>query len=654
MSQAGDERLPRRVLLWVALVASSVRLLYLTEHLESAFFGVPILDEAFYDAVARALLAGEAVTGVDPGFRPLLYPAFLALAYAVGGAADAVVAVGFQHLMGVGTAFLAAAIAWRLSRSRAAALIAGLAYGLAGPPLFFEGERLATTLFTFLVAAVLWWILRAEAGRRWIDWSLAGGVAALAVQVRPNALVFLPLFVLVGLFRALRGSGGARGPLLAAPSGFLVILVAAAAIQAPFLGGFHLAGGSGGVNFYLGNERGADGMTPVQDRGVVTGDAYRDSVEVFAREEATAALQTGGGASPSPSEVSRYWVRRGLAEIAADPWSWGRLMTRKVRLLLWNEEIPNNKSYRFVLAEESRVLDWMPVRWWVLLALASPCLAGVRRAGSRSRVWLPAFLAVYGGSLLLFFVNSRFRIPLWPALAALAGIGALELVVAFRRGPRAWGPRVLAVALVAGISLGAGAGVILPGPARDHLFRSMAARQKGWDELALRDARRAVELSPGDPDAWIHLGVVEQDRGAFEAALGAYRRAAVLAPGEPRPPNNVGVILEERGRPVEAYEMYREALARLPDYGPALVNAALLELRAGRIDLAESRLRTADEVGYRSPSARVATALAARSRGHEEEARKGLAEVAAAHPDLVRRLLEEHEVRLDLGGPALE
>ena len=69
-----------RVLLWVAAAAIAVRLAYLTEHLASSFFGVPILDEAFYDAVARALVAGGDLGGLDAGFRPLLYPFLLAAA----------------------------------------------------------------------------------------------------------------------------------------------------------------------------------------------------------------------------------------------------------------------------------------------------------------------------------------------------------------------------------------------------------------------------------------------------------------------------------------------------------------------------------------------------------------------------------------------
>ncbi|MDX1632341.1 MAG: glycosyltransferase family 39 protein, partial [Thermoanaerobaculia bacterium] len=201
MSREGLRRLGRlELFLGLASVGLLIRLLYFTEHLSSPFFGVAILDEAFYDAVARALLAWEEVTAIDPGFRPLLYPAFLAVAYGIGGTWDVVTAVGLQHLLGIGAGLLVAWIAVRLSGSRRAGFGAGLLYLLAGPPLYFEGERLITTLFTFLMVGVLAALVRAEKrpenpGR----WILAGLVAALAAMARPNALVVLPVLLGVGV-----------------------------------------------------------------------------------------------------------------------------------------------------------------------------------------------------------------------------------------------------------------------------------------------------------------------------------------------------------------------------------------------------------------------------------------------------------------------
>ena len=651
-----------RAWLWVGAVALLVRAAYLVEHLGSAFFGVPILDEAFYDAAARALLAGEDLAALNPGFRPLLYPLFLALAYRVGGDSDVVAAVALQHAMGVATALLVAAMARRVFRSDAAALAGGLLYALAGPPLFFEGELLIEALFALLVALALWAALDAEERGGAARWLLAGGLVAIASLARPNALVVLPAFALALMLPsrepAAAGSTGAargsrwRGAALALAGALATLLVAGLAL-APLAGRFQLVGGAGGVNLYLGNKRGADGAIPRQDRPVHYGHEYRDTVQLFADEEYRRARAARGEPvpeRPDPGAVSRYWLGRTSAEVAADPGAWLRLMARKVSLLLWNREIPNNKSWDFVAREEGRLLRRLPVRWWLLLALAPLGLAAAWRAGGPSRAgafWVAAYAALLGAGVVLFFVNDRYRIPLWAPMAVLAGGGLVDLARAARRGPRPLARRAGVALALAAVSLADRPWLRLPGPARDHLFRSIAAREKGRGELALADARTAVALEPRNATAWFQLGLVEQDHGRDAAALAAYRQAVRRDPGEARIHNNAGTALERLGRSGDAAAAYRAALARDPDYGPALVNLALLEIRARRWAAAAGRLERASAAGYTSPSAEVAAALVARAAGREEEARRQLAAVRAREPRAVDALLAELARPLD-------
>jgi Flp pilus assembly protein TadD len=161
--------------------------------------------------------------------------------------------------------------------------------------------------------------------------------------------------------------------------------------------------------------------------------------------------------------------------------------------------------------------------------------------------------------------------------------------------------------------------------------------------LALEDARRAAELLPADPAAWIQLGLALQDVDEIPKARRAYLRARELAPGEPRPWNNLGVLLDSEGRPAEAYRHYQAALAVFPTYGPALVNVALLELRAGRVDLAATHLEQAAATGYGSVSADVARARILALRGREAEAVRLLESASARAPEAVLRLVEELE-----------
>ncbi|MCP3962998.1 MAG: hypothetical protein GY719_34595 [bacterium] len=636
-----------RILLWVAVAALIVRVLYFAEHAGSAFFEFPVLDEKFYDALARALVAGDDVSRLNPGFRPWLYPLYLATCFLTGGQWDTVLALLGQHLLGVVTAVLVADLAMRLFGRPSAGAVAGALYVLAGPPLFFEGELLITGLFTFLGAALLWILARADlAASRAPAWWLAAGLwTGLAAQARPNALLFLAAFPLAAV--VVRPPPGAlRRWALAgtALAGALITMIAFAGIQHGLIGRFQLLGSSGGVNFYLGNKSGADGMIPRQDRRVTYGEEYRDSVQVFASQlyvEET-------GETGTSAEVSRYWLGRAVQDIGDDPGRWLGLMGRKALFLLWNREIPNNKSYDFVLAEESRLLRVLPVRWWLLLSLGALGLLHAWRGGDRRLLfWIATFLALHGAGIVLFFVNSRYRIPMWPAMAVLAAGGVLALLDLARRRARADLGVALAVAVgVASISLVNWLQVEPPSFARDYFFRSLAQLEKGRLEEARADAERSVELDPADPAARFQLGNVMLALGDDEVAYRHYSIASGLSPPEPRILNNLGVILERRGRLSMAYDHYLKALRITSDYAPALINAALIELRGGLLDVAEQKIVRAEALGVESVQLLCARAFLERDSGREDSAAKILDAARAEDPEAVERLVEENRRRL--------
>ena len=123
----------------------------------SAFFHVAILDEKFYDRRwRRALVDGGdvSVTSIRASGR-WGYPFFLAASpsgSAAGG--DTCWRSPSSTFSASLTAVLVAdARHPPLPTGRAAGALAGGLYVLAGPPLFFEGELLITSLFTFLATA---------------------------------------------------------------------------------------------------------------------------------------------------------------------------------------------------------------------------------------------------------------------------------------------------------------------------------------------------------------------------------------------------------------------------------------------------------------------------------------------------------------------
>src|SRR6266478_1485065 len=131
----------KRYLIYLLLLGLIVRTGYLVEHARSPSFGVPTLDQKYYDTAARMIETGADLHPLR-GLRPMLYPIFLAAVYKLGGSHGIDLAVVVQHLLGVCTGVLVALMGARLFRHRLSGLAGGVLYMLAPVPLCFEGELL--------------------------------------------------------------------------------------------------------------------------------------------------------------------------------------------------------------------------------------------------------------------------------------------------------------------------------------------------------------------------------------------------------------------------------------------------------------------------------------------------------------------------------
>ena len=68
----------------------------------------------------------------------------------------------------------------------------------------------------------------------------------------------------------------------------------------------------------------------------------------------------------------------------------------------------------------------------------------------------------------------------------------------------------------------------------------------------------AVQISPGDADAWIELGKLETRRSNVSDAYVAYRRAAQLAPADIRAVSGLAIAADSLGFDEEAEEAYAD------------------------------------------------------------------------------------------------
>jgi tetratricopeptide (TPR) repeat protein len=616
-----------RALVLLSLLGVIVRIGFYVEHASTPSFGVPTLDQKYYDTVAKMLLAGEDLHELH-AFRPLLYPMFLACCYQVGGHWGVDLALLVQHLLGVATGILVALLGARLFRHRLAGVVGGALFLLAPLPLCFEGELLIEPTYTFLICLGLLLHLHTVTRRGWrgaLLWLLCGGMTVLASQGRANILVFLAVYPLFAAWRWWHTRESAALVPLLGLVGALAMMIPWGIINLRQADRFHLVTNAGGVNFYFGNRRGANGMfghdvatalSELSRTNKITATAtanerYEDLVEVWAREEYSAAMRAQNRVPESdPKAISRYWTQRTAAEIKADPAAWLQLVAKKCWLTLWNQEVPNNKDFAF-LQQEYFWLRVLPVRWVVLLMLAPAGLWAAARFKNRDNLFLLlVYAGLYSAGNVAFFICDRYRYPVWPVLAVLAGGGLLTGLEMIRQ--RRWHGLLCVLAgaaLMAGISLPNWFGVKLPNFSQDLYFRSSAWYEKGRFTEALKDINASVELDPYNVGAQQHRGNVLFALNRLEEAAQAYEQTLKLIPGDSGVWNNLGATLEALGDLETALRAYRRATECQPPIPLAFLGIAFIQVRTGQLENASATLDQLEKL-QRTP--RTAT-LAARS-----------------------------------------
>lgn len=585
--------------LQLSLISVITRTLYLLQQIPSPFFAKPLLDQHYYDLCAQQL-AGAGGNIID-GFRPLLYPLFLSAFYAIDLDGGILLSIIAQHLLGIGLTVLIAAIAMRLFNNTKAGIFAGLLFCLSSPPLYFEGQLLIATLFSFLLL-LLWFVVfqaldHCSTRQTTFRWFASGLVLGLAVQARPNALPLILFFPLLTILRSLQhqtniaknqGLTFKLSPLLAIP-GLLMIQVLFGTINAKYSGDFSLMTQAGGINFYLGNSLKADGMIPKQDRHVVYEGEYRDPIQVMAEQGYRE--DTGKLGHASQKETSDHWKQKTLDEIKSAPGRWIKLMIKKSWLMFWNHEVPNNRSFEFAATHDTPLLRWLPVRWWLLLALFPWGIAALLKKGQKELVlWILSFVILFSGTIILFFVNSRFRIPLWPGMSIVAAGGAVHLweSIQAKRIPKI--PALFSLILLP-LSLFNWFGIPSDPIENDLSMRANAYYEQGRYTEAFTDIEKCIHLAPNNPRYYFIQGNILLASKNNTTAISAYLKAISLNSTDPMFHNNLGIAFENSGDFNKAEIAYKKALELYPQNRSAKTNLMLLMIHIGNTETAKAMLK---------------------------------------------------------------
>jgi tetratricopeptide (TPR) repeat protein len=425
-----------------------------------------------------------------------------------------------QDLVGALSVLLLFALARRAFDTRTGLLAAllGASYWMW---IYFDAELLLPVLeIPTSLLAILCGLRLAErrSPRRALELGLSCGLAAI---VRPNILLLAPL---LGLWLLLRGQEAwiARVRLVSlAALGLSLVILPITLVNALEGKDWALISTQGGVNLWIGNNPESNGQTAVVPgtRADWWG-GYHDAI---------AQAQAIEGRPLKGSEVSDHYVQRVRNWWLAEPFAGLRLMLHKLRLFCAGAELGNNQDEDFFALHFGPVLRWLPLGWWFLLPFGVLGLWWSRTRWSELFA-LHGFVIVYSATIVLFFVNARFRAPLFAPLLALSSFALLELLRAIRtRELRRVGEGLACLTLVS-----------IP---------------VHWMPANLR-----VDDSQG----WWMLGIEAARRDEHTQALQYYDRACLENPRLPRAHLDRGLTLDKLGRKTEALGELRTALELQP------------------------------------------------------------------------------------------
>jgi 4-amino-4-deoxy-L-arabinose transferase-like glycosyltransferase len=421
---ASGTKRPRRTvgaLAAVLLIALALRVLALLS-IEGSLYSTYLLwDERILHTWAEQIANGTYASTAVYQFPPL--PAYLLAGLYALFTPNPLWFRLLNAVLGTATCLLVYLIG-RSVWSHRVGIVAGLLAAFYAPLILFSIVPMKTALSVFLCAATLWLLLRALERPSLRSLLLLGVSCGLAVNVRENYFVLLPVIAGALLWLTRRERRPVRHGLLSLGVAGIGVLLA----LAPFVirnvavaGELALTTSQGGFNLYLGNnpENPDPYYRPVR---------FASSSPFSQGTHFTIEASRRVGRRLTPVEASRYWTGEVLSWARTRPGAFAAGLGRKALAFLNRFEAGDHYHLPFLR-------DFVPffklplLGFGLLLPLGG---AGMLLFARRSRgaAVLGIVFVLYAASLVLFHTNQRYRLPM---LAVLMPFAAAAVVEAYER-----------------------------------------------------------------------------------------------------------------------------------------------------------------------------------------------------------------------------
>jgi tetratricopeptide (TPR) repeat protein len=584
MSEKNKERL---FLLGVFLLAFILRLIYLLQIKSNPHFFSPTMDPLYHDIWAQNIAGGNWI-GSKVFFRAPFYAYFLAIVYKIFGH-NYIIPRVIQHLIGSFSCILVYFLAKRLF-NRPVAIVASLLAATYGMLIYFEDELLLDSFLVFFDLLLILFLLRAKNTPKLLNWFVCGIILGFSAITRPNILFFIPfvwLWILLVFIRAKK--------IKEILTFCIMFLIGSALVIFPVTlrnylvaKDFVLIASQGGINFLIGNNKNADGMSAVLYKEDWQ---YRDFEHMAEKET---------GRSLKPSEVSNFYYKKGIQFFLDEPDKAFKLWVKKL-YIFWNKfEVSNNQDTYF-FRRYSSLIRILPIGFWFvgplgLLGMVLSWLGGKERANLRKSILLPIlFVFSYMLTVVMFFVTDRFRLPVLPFLLIFSAFALVWL----------WEKLLKMIAHHKGESKKVALFFLLLLP------------------FSILTNSNFYHLSVGDfSQAYFSLGNADLKAGKLDQALEKYDEALSRNPLLSRVHMNKGIIFLRKKAYALAEKEFELELKKNPQEDRAYNNLSAVYLMLKLYDNAIQSAQKALELKSYYPEAYMNLALAYKGKGDYQKAKE--------------------------------
>jgi len=578
-------------ILTIFVLALALRIIYLLQIKANPHFFSPTMDPLYHDAWAQNIAGGNWI-GSKVFFRAPFYAYFLAIVYKVFGHSYIVPRL-IQHLLGSVSCVLIYFLAKRLF-NRTVAIVSGIIAATYGMLIYFEGELLLDSFLVLFDLLLLLFLFKAKENPRFSGWLICGVILGFSAITRPNILAFIP-FVWLWIWLVFRKEKAFKTVLTYSASFLLgsILVISPVTLRNVFAGGDTvLIASQGGINFYIGNNKNADGVSAIFYKEDWQ---YRDFQQMAESET---------GQYLKPSEISNFYYGKGVDFYVNDPSSAFKLLVKKLYLFWSRFEISNNQNIYF-FRQYSSLIRILPLGFWLIgplgltgMILSMRVLNGSKKTRSgkiaegRQRILLPVlFILCYMATVVAFFVPARFRLPVIPLLLIFSGFSLVWLFERLREKKIAFLGTFLLLLIPFALLTNTNAYHLRVDEfSQAHFSLGNVYLKEGKLDLALEEFNSVLTSNPRYNRAHLNRGMVFFRRGDLEEAEKEFLAELELNPNEAKAYNNLSAVYLQQGLHQKAEEMAAKAVELGGHRADAYMNLAMSHLKQDRIAQAKQTI----------------------------------------------------------------